>query len=86
MQPLEVSIAKLEELDSWKTEDIEKVLSAALIDDLQLKPRKAYGALRVAISGQQVSPPLFESMELLGKESTLARLKAALAVTPWSAE
>ena len=86
VQPLEVSIAKLEELDSWKTEDIEKVLSAALIDDLQLKPRKAYGALRVAISGQQVSPPLFESMELLGKESTLARLKAALAVTPWSAE
>ena len=86
VQPLEVSIAKLEELDSWKTDDIEKVLSAALIDDLQLKPRKAYGALRVAISGQQVSPPLFESMELLGKESTLARLKAALAVTPWSAE
>ena len=86
VQPLEVSIAKLEELDSWKAEDIEKVLSAALIDDLQLKPRKAYGALRVAISGQQVSPPLFESMELLGKESTLARLKAALAVTPWSAE
>lgn len=86
VQPLEVSIAKLEELAEWKTEEIEKVLSAALIDDLGLKPRKAYGALRVAISGQQVSPPLFESMELLGKESTLARLKAALAVTPWSAE
>ena len=86
VQPLEVSIAKLEELAEWKTEEIEKVLSAALIDDLGLKPRKAYGALRVAVSGQQVSPPLFESMELLGKESTLARLKAALAVTPWSAE
>lgn len=86
VQPLEVSIAKLEELGEWKTEEIEKVLSGALIDDLGLKPRKAYGALRVAVSGQQVSPPLFESMELLGKESTLARLKAALAVTPWSAE
>ena len=86
VQPLEVSIAKLEELGEWKTEEIEKVLSAALIDDLGLKPRKAYGALRVAISGQQVSPPLFESMELLGKESTLARLKAARALTPWSAE
>ncbi|MTD90447.1 glutamate--tRNA ligase [Corynebacterium hiratae] len=86
VQPLEVSIAKLEELEEWKTEEIEKVLSAALIDDLGLKPRKAYGALRVAISGQQVSPPLFESMELLGKESTLARLKAAQALTPWSAE
>lgn len=86
VQPLEVSIAKLEELGEWKAEEIEKVLSGALIDDLGLKPRKAYGALRVAVSGQQVSPPLFESMELLGKESTLARLKAALAVTPWSAE
>ena len=86
VQPLEVSIAKLEELGEWKAEEIEKVLSAALIDDLGLKPRKAYGALRVAISGQQVSPPLFESMELLGKESTLARLKAAQALTPWSAE
>ena len=86
VQPLEVSIAKLGELGEWKTEEIEKVLSAALIDDLGLKPRKAYGALRVAISGQQVSPPLFESMELLGKESTVARLKAARALTPWSAE
>lgn len=86
VQPLEVSMAKLEELGEWTTEEIEKVLSAALIDDLGLKPRKAYGALRVAISGQQVSPPLFESMELLGKESTLARLKAAQALTPWSAE
>lgn len=86
VQPLEVSIAKLEELGEWKTAEIEKVLSAALIDDLGLKPRKAYGALRVAISGQQVSPPLFESMELLGKESTLTRLKAAQALAPWSAE
>ncbi|MEO5304058.1 glutamate--tRNA ligase [Corynebacterium sp. c25Ua_47] len=86
VQPLEVSIAKLAELGEWKTEEIEKVLSAALIDDLGLKPRKAYGALRVAISGQQVSPPLFESMELLGKESTLTRLKAAQALAPWSAE
>ena len=53
------------------------------IEDLELKPRKAYGALRVAISGAQVSPPLFESMELLGKESTLTRLRAAREVTPY---
>ncbi|HCD4227693.1 TPA: glutamate--tRNA ligase [Corynebacterium striatum] len=85
VQPLEVSIARLEELEEWKTEAIESVLSKALIEDLELKPRKAYGALRVAISGQQVSPPLFESMELLGKESTLNRLRAALAVTPFQA-
>jgi glutamyl-tRNA synthetase len=52
---------------------------------MELKPRKAYGALRVAVTGEQVSPPLFESMELLGRESTLARLRAARAVTPFVA-
>ncbi|SQG64547.1 glutamyl-tRNA ligase [Corynebacterium renale] len=82
IQPLEVAIERLDALDEWTTENIEKTLSHALIEELELKPRKAYGALRVAISGEQVSPPLFESMELLGKESTLARLKAAREVTP----
>ncbi|WP_225747037.1 glutamate--tRNA ligase [Corynebacterium sp. Marseille-P4611] len=83
IQPLEVGIETLEGIADWKTENIEAALSKALIEDLELKPRKAYGALRVAISGAQVSPPLFESMELLGKESTLARLRAAREVTPY---
>ena len=83
VQPLEVGIETLEGVAEWKTENIEAALSQALIEDLELKPRKAYGALRVAISGAQVSPPLFESMELLGKESTLARLRAAREVTPY---
>lgn len=83
VQPLEVGIETLEGVAEWKTENIEAALSQALIEDLELKPRKAYGALRVAISGAQVSPPLFESMELLGKESTLARLRAARKVTPY---
>ncbi|OFN44542.1 glutamate--tRNA ligase [Corynebacterium sp. HMSC072G08] len=85
VQPLEVGIAALEGIEDWTTANIEPALSKALIEDLELKPRKAYGALRVGMSGQQVSPPLFESMELLGKESTIARLKAALAVTPYQA-
>ncbi|MBF9011677.1 glutamate--tRNA ligase [Corynebacterium phoceense] len=85
VQPLEVGIAALEGIEDWTTANIEAALSKALIEDLELKPRKAYGALRVGMSGQQVSPPLFESMELLGKESTIARLKAALAVTPYQA-
>ena len=59
---------------SWTTEAIEAALRAALVDDLGLKPRVAFGPLRTAVSGQRVSPPLFESMEILGKESTLARL------------
>lgn len=83
VQPLEVGIDTLEAVEEWKTDAIETALSKALIEDLELKPRKAYGALRVAISGSQVSPPLFESMELLGKESTLARLRAAREGTPY---
>ena len=73
----------LEAVKEWNTPNIEAALTKALIEDLELKPRKAYGALRVAISGAAISPPLFESMDLLGKESTLARLNAARAVTPF---
>ena len=49
----------------------------ALVDGLGLKPRQAFGPVRVAVSGRTVSPPLYESMELLGRERTLARLAAA---------
>jgi glutamyl-tRNA synthetase len=47
---------------------------------MELKPRVAFGPLRVALSGARISPPLFESMEILGKPETLARL-ARLAST-----
>lgn len=86
VQALDEGITALESVDSWTTEEIEKALSGALIEGLGLKPRKAYGALRVGVSGAAVSPPLFESMELLGKESTLARLRAARSRTPWVSE
>ncbi len=55
---------------------IEADLRAALVDGLGLKPKVAFGPLRTAVSGRRVSPPLFESMEILGKASTLARLAA----------
>ena len=86
VQPLEVAISVLSDVPDWDTASIESALQKALIEDLGLKPRKAYGALRVGISGQAISPPLFESMELLGRESTLSRLRAAREVTPYSAE
>ena len=86
VQPLEVAISVLSDVPDWDTASIESALQKALIEDLGLKPRKAYGALRVGISGQAISPPLFESMEVLGRESTLARLRAAREVTPYSAE
>lgn len=65
-------------LEAWDTESIEAALRAALIDGLGLKPRLAFGPVRVAVTGSRISPPLFESLELLGRERTLARLSAAL--------
>ena len=48
------------------------------MDGLGLKPRKAFAPIRVAISGRTVSPPLYESMELLGRERSMARLGAGV--------
>ncbi|MFB8386870.1 glutamate--tRNA ligase [Microbacterium sp. NPDC055910] len=55
---------------------VQEAMSSALIEGLGLKPRVAYGPPRVAVSGRRVSPPLFESMELLGKAESIRRLGA----------
>ena len=73
---LDAAIAVLTDLDSWTHDAIEAALRAELIDVKEMKPRIAFGPLRSAIAGRRISPPLFESMELLGKESSLVRLKA----------
>lgn len=62
--------------DEWRAEEIERVLREAIVDGMGIKPRFAFGPLRTAVSGQKVSPPLFESMEILGKDSTLTRLRS----------
>ncbi|WP_193612315.1 glutamate--tRNA ligase [Nocardioides lijunqiniae] len=67
------------ELREWSTASIQEALQSALIEGLALKPRVAFGPVRVAVTGRRVSPPLFESMELLGRERSLARLQGALA-------
>ncbi len=64
-------------LTEWSTESIDAALRAKLVDELGMKPRNAFGPVRVAITGRKVSPPLFESLELLGREQSLARLDAA---------
>lgn len=74
---LDVAVGALEGVIEWTTESIETALKSALIDGLELKPRKAFGPIRVAVTGSTVSPPLFESLELLGRERSLARLRAA---------
>jgi len=75
---LAAAVAALERLDSWQTEAIKSALEAALVEGLGRKPRHAFTPLRVAVTGRTVSPPLFESMELLGQERSLARLRAAV--------
>jgi glutamyl-tRNA synthetase len=67
----------LARLADWTTDGIDQALRAALVDELGLKPRHAFGPVRVAVTGRRISPPLFESLELLGREETLARLDAA---------
>ncbi|HEY0452372.1 glutamate--tRNA ligase [Actinophytocola sp.] len=74
---LDASIAALEGVPEWTTEAIEAALRAALIDGLGLKPRKAFAPVRVAATGRTVSPPLYESLELLGRERSLSRLRLA---------
>lgn len=76
---LAAAVPALEAVPEWTNEALEAALHEALVDGLQLKPRNAYGPVRVAITGSTVSPPLFESMQILGRERTLARLAAARA-------
>jgi glutamyl-tRNA synthetase len=68
----------LTSLSYWSHDSIESVLRTALIEGMALKPRIAFGAVRVAVTGSHISPPLFESMELLGAERSLARIAAAI--------
>jgi glutamyl-tRNA synthetase len=77
---LKRSIKELETVSVWNHENIEAVLRASLIEEMALKPRIAFTALRIATTGSTISPPLFESMELLGKEACLLRINAGLAL------
>lgn len=73
---LDAALTALSEVGDWTAEPIEAALKAALLENLELKPRKAFGPIRVAVTGASVSPPLFESMELLGRDRSIARLRA----------
>ncbi|NOJ60442.1 glutamate--tRNA ligase [Arthrobacter sp. 260] len=73
---LDAAHAALLPIDEWTTENIQDALRGALVEDLGMKPRLAFGPVRTAVSGKRISPPLFESMVILGKESSLARISA----------
>ena len=70
------AVEALSGLDDWTAEPIEQALRSALIEGLGLKPKVAFGPVRVAVTGRRVSPPLFESLEILGRDVTLERLEA----------
>jgi glutamyl-tRNA synthetase len=73
---LDAAVVALEGVGEWTTAGIEAALKTALLEQLELKPRKAFGPIRVAATGASVSPPLFESLELLGRVRSLERLRA----------
>jgi glutamyl-tRNA synthetase len=69
--------AKLSALDAWVEPQLEEELRA-LAEELGLKPGPLFGAIRVAVTGRTVAPPLFETLAALGQERTIARLNAAI--------
>jgi len=75
---LSAALSALSGVAEWAAASIEAALREALVDGMGLKPKNAFGPVRVAVTGRTVSPPLFESLELLGRERTLDRLSAAV--------
>ena len=75
---LRASIEVLEPLEDFTTDTLQTVLKTKLVEEMEIKPRFAFGPLRTALSGRRISPPLFESMEILGKDVTLGRLRGLL--------
>ena len=71
------AVSALEAVDPWSVAEIELALKQ-LCDDLGEKPRTVYLPIRVAVTGSRVSPGLYESLELLGKETSLTRLRAGV--------
>jgi glutamyl-tRNA synthetase len=68
----------LSEVEPWEAQAVEEALRA-LAERLGQKPRVAFQAIRLAVTGSKVSPGLFESLELLGRDESLSRLATAAA-------
>ncbi len=76
---LDAAGAALGAVEPWTAEELEVALKQ-LCEELGEKPRTVYPPIRVAVTGSRVSPGLYESLELLGRETSLERLRAAAAV------
>ena len=75
-QVLPAAVERLADVEPFEAEQIEAALRG-LADSLGLKPREAFQPIRLALTGSRVSPGLFESLELLGKDESLARLSGS---------
>ncbi|MFM8523392.1 MAG: glutamate--tRNA ligase [Actinomycetota bacterium] len=75
---LQSALKSLAAINTWNRDEIETALRHSLLDELGLKPRLAFGPVRIAVTGSHISPPLFESMELLGRDRSLQRLREAI--------
>ena len=71
-----VGLASLDEFDTQSIEDLLRPMAK----DLEVKVGQLLGSLRAAVTGQKVSPPIFESLEVLGREASLSRIEGALDV------
>ena len=70
--------AALESVEPWRAAELETALKQ-VTERLGLKPRQAFPPIRVAVTGSKISPGLYESLELLGRDVSLARLRAGAA-------
>jgi glutamyl-tRNA synthetase len=75
---LEASVKIIKELPEFKTENLHDELNRVLVTEMGLKARIVFTALRVAVTGRRVSPPLFESMEIMGREKVISRIEKHL--------
>ena len=76
-QALAAALDALSRCEAWDREEIERALRG-VVEETGMKAKQVFQPIRVAVTGSSVSPPLFESIALLGRERTLARIKAAL--------
>lgn len=74
---LEAAYAVLKDMDGFST-DATHTAMAALVVELGLRNAQVFGGLRVAVTGQAISPPTFETMEVLGKDESLRRIALAV--------
>ncbi len=75
VEVIDAALGVLEALEDFSATSQQEALTAVLVEQMGIKPRFAFGPLRVAVTGRLVSPPLFESMEILGQDHAVARLR-----------